>query len=150
MKAHAYDLARREGRLVSAEEASGNWYGTVYVPCVAAARRVDLQGRYADKTDTDIFLWVYGTLRQLRVSDPTAGIDQPRRSPGPLFADTNGGPVQLGTVRWGLGCAKKRCGRLRRGERQHDPELDHDDRRVLTSRRVRPVPRTGASDRARP
>jgi hypothetical protein len=76
VKAHAYDLARREGRLVSAEEASGDWYDTVYLPCVAAARRVDLQGRHAHKTDTDIFLWVYGTLRQLRVTDPNAGFDE--------------------------------------------------------------------------
>jgi secreted trypsin-like serine protease len=29
-------------------------------------------------------------------------------SGGPLFAETGGGPVQLGTVSWGLGCAKKR------------------------------------------
>jgi hypothetical protein len=76
VKAHGYDLARREGRLVSAAETAGDWYDTIYLPCVAAARRVDLQGRHRHKTDTDIFLWVYGKLRQLRINDPKAGFDE--------------------------------------------------------------------------
>jgi hypothetical protein len=79
VKAHGYDLARREGRLVSAEEASGDWYDNVYLPCVEAARAVDLQGRHRHKTDTDIFLWVYGTLRQLRINDPHASFDEAAR-----------------------------------------------------------------------
>jgi hypothetical protein len=79
VKAHGYDLARRQGRLVSAEEASGDWYDNVYLPCVEAARGVDLQGRHRHKTDTDIFLWVYGKLRQLRINDPHASFDEAAR-----------------------------------------------------------------------
>jgi hypothetical protein len=79
VKAHAYDLARREGRLISAEVSAGDWYDSVYLPCVEAARRVDLQGRHSHKTDTDIFLWVYGKLRQLRINDPGAGFDEAAR-----------------------------------------------------------------------
>jgi hypothetical protein len=79
VKAHAYDLARREGRLITAEESAGDWYDNVYLPCVEAARRVDLQGRHSHKTDTDIFLWVYGKLRQLRINDPAAGFDEAAR-----------------------------------------------------------------------
>jgi hypothetical protein len=72
VKAHSYDVARREGRLVSAEEAAGDWYDNVYLPVIEAARAVDLQGRHSHKTDTDIFLWVYGKLRTMRITDPTA------------------------------------------------------------------------------
>jgi len=79
VKAHAYDLARREGRLISAEESAGDWYDNVYLPCVEAARRVDLQGRHSHKTDTDIFLWVHGKLRQLRINDPGAGFEEAAR-----------------------------------------------------------------------
>jgi hypothetical protein len=79
VKVHAYDLARREGRLITAEESAGDWYDNVYLPCVEAARRVDLQGRHSHKTDTDIFLWVYGKLRQLRINDPAAGFDEAAR-----------------------------------------------------------------------
>jgi hypothetical protein len=76
VKSHAFDVALREGRLVSPAEAAGDWYDTVYLPCVAAARVVDLQGRHSHKTDTDIFMWVYDKLRQLRVTDPDAGFEE--------------------------------------------------------------------------
>jgi hypothetical protein len=75
VKAHSFDVARREGRLVSAEEAAGDWYDNVYQPVIEAARRVDLQGRHSHKTDTDIFLWVYGKLRAMRITDPDATYD---------------------------------------------------------------------------
>jgi hypothetical protein len=79
VKAHAFDMARREGRLVSPAEGAADWFDRVYVPCVEAARKVDLQGRHNHKTDADIFLWVYDKLRELRVSDPKATFEEAAR-----------------------------------------------------------------------
>jgi hypothetical protein len=70
IKAHGYDLARREGRLPTPEEVAANWYDTVYTPGIAALRRESLPEAYQYKTDADLFLWVYQRRRALRVLSP--------------------------------------------------------------------------------
>lgn len=79
VKAHGYDLARRRGDLLSAEEVAADWFDNVFAPGVAAARRESLPDIYRYKTDADLFLWVYQRRRALRVLTPQADFDQAAR-----------------------------------------------------------------------
>jgi hypothetical protein len=69
VKAHGYDLARRLGSVPSRRDVAADWYDNVYVPGVQALRSEALPERYAYKTDSDLFLWVYQRRRALRVTD---------------------------------------------------------------------------------
>ena len=79
VKAHGYDMARREGRLPAPEEIAADWHDSVYRPGVAALREESLPEMYAYKTDADLFLWVYQRLRALRALDPAAGFGDAAR-----------------------------------------------------------------------
>ena len=72
VKAHGYDLARRLGKLPSAEEVAADWYDTVYLPGVEALQREELPEIYEYKTDADLFLWIYQRRRALRAHDSQA------------------------------------------------------------------------------
>ena len=80
VKAHAYDLALRLGRVPLPEEAAADWYDAVYQPAVAALRREELPEMYSYKTDTDLFLWVYQRRRALRVTDNEADFEDAARA----------------------------------------------------------------------
>ena len=69
VKVHGYDLARRLGRLPSRADVAADWYETMYVPGIQALRGESLPERYAYKTDSDLFLWIYQRRRALRVTD---------------------------------------------------------------------------------
>ena len=79
VKAFSWDLARARGSLVSAEEAAAEWYDHVYLPGVAAIRAEALPERYAYKTDSDLFLWVYQRRRALRVTDASVDFEAAAR-----------------------------------------------------------------------
>ena len=61
IEAYGYDLARRPGRLPSAEEVAADWYDTEDRPGLDEIRRAGLFERHAslDVTEADHFLWVY-------------------------------------------------------------------------------------------
>lgn len=80
VKAHGYDLTRRLGRVPAPAEVAADWYDTVYVPGVAAARREELPETYTYKTDADLFLCVYQRRRALRVTDAVADFDAAARA----------------------------------------------------------------------
>jgi hypothetical protein len=77
VKAHGYDLARRAGALPAPEEVAADWYDTVYLPGVEAARRAGLFEQYASwhSTEGDLFLWLYQLRRDLRGHDPAVDFD---------------------------------------------------------------------------
>jgi hypothetical protein len=79
LKAHGYDLARRQGSLPTAEEVAADWYDTVFEPGVAALRRQALPEMYSYKTDADLFLWVYQRRRALRVTDAASDFEAAAR-----------------------------------------------------------------------
>jgi len=76
IKAHGYDLTRRRGAFVPAEEVATDWYDNVFTPAVAALRREALPDMYRYKTDADLFLWVYQRRRALRIVTPEADFDR--------------------------------------------------------------------------
>ena len=82
IKAHGYDLARRQGSLPSAEEVAADGHDNVFAPGVAALRREELPERYSYKTDADLFLWVYQRRRALRVTDAATDFDAAARDAG--------------------------------------------------------------------
>jgi hypothetical protein len=68
IKAHGYDLARQRGTVPTPGEVAGDWYDSVYLPGVQAARDEGLAQRYESwgMTNADLFLWLYQLLRDLR------------------------------------------------------------------------------------
>jgi hypothetical protein len=81
IKAHGYDLARRRGALPSQEEVAADWYDSVYLAGVEAARRASLPEMYASwhSTEGDQFLWLYQLRRDLRGFDQTIDFDAAAR-----------------------------------------------------------------------
>jgi len=74
IKAHGYDLARQRGTVPTPEEVAGDWYDSVYLPGVQAARDEGLAQRYESwgMTNADLFLWLYQLLRDLRAYNTSA------------------------------------------------------------------------------
>ena len=77
IKAHGYDLARRAGALPAPEEVAADWYDTVYVPALDAARRAALFEIYASwpSTEADKVIWLCQLRRDLRAYDATVDFD---------------------------------------------------------------------------
>lgn len=72
VQVHGYELSLRADRLVALEAATADWYETEYLPALAAVREVELPEIYRHKTAGDIFLWVHGKRRELRMTDRDA------------------------------------------------------------------------------
>ncbi len=67
LEAHRYLFGQEEKRDVSFEEAAGHWYDQVYEPVVQGIRDQGLLRDFPDRTETDLYLWLYqhqATLRQ--------------------------------------------------------------------------------------
>lgn len=87
VRAHGYALSQERGRLVSADEAAGNWYDHVYLPTVEAIRREGLPEVFPGSPDGDLFLWTSDRRRGLdrrasveeAVRDVTTSAGTPRR-----------------------------------------------------------------------
>jgi hypothetical protein len=64
VKAHAYDLSRREGRLLEPEEAAGHWLEHVYRPSLEALAILGSRQLVPSLTEADLFLIAHdGNLR---------------------------------------------------------------------------------------
>ena len=72
VEANAYKLSVSRGTVVPIAEAAADWYATEFRPAIAAIRAVGLVGRYAHKTNGDLYLWVNAKLRELRTTDRDA------------------------------------------------------------------------------
>jgi len=68
----AYKLSLSRGTLVPIAEAAADWYTNEFRPAIAAIRAVGLVGRYAHKTNGDLYLWVNAKLRELRTTNRDA------------------------------------------------------------------------------
>ncbi len=62
---HGYHLMLEAGRSLPKGEMAADWYGQVFVPAADAIRAEELQRRFPDATDADLFLSVYQRRRQL-------------------------------------------------------------------------------------
>lgn len=72
VEAHAYHLSITRGVLVPIDEAAADWYAAEFLPAIEAVRAVGLVGRYAHKSNGDLYLWVNGKLRELRTTNRDA------------------------------------------------------------------------------
>jgi hypothetical protein len=72
IEAHAYEMSRERGALVSVPDATSDWYASSWLPALEAIETSGLRRAYDFKTDGDRYLWTYRKLQELRTSDPTA------------------------------------------------------------------------------
>ena len=56
VKAHGYDLSRREGRIVDPVESSRHWYSTVYRPAIELARSAGVARVLTSCSEAELFL----------------------------------------------------------------------------------------------
>lgn len=80
VKAHGYDLMQRARTHLEPQEIAGHWYDNVYLPALGALRDEDLPADYAYKTETDLFLWIYGERRHLLVEDSSTEFSDAARA----------------------------------------------------------------------
>lgn len=64
VKAHAWDLAVRAGRLPDRREVARSWWAEVYSPAVEAIRAANLHRPDDETTETDLFLWLHQQRRR--------------------------------------------------------------------------------------
>jgi hypothetical protein len=64
VKAHAWDLALRAGRLPEGREVARSWWAEVYSPAVEAIRAANLRRPDDETTETDLFLWLHQQRRR--------------------------------------------------------------------------------------
>lgn len=72
VESHAYQLSVSRGTVVPIDQAAADWYTTEFRPAIEAIRAVGLVGRYAHKTNGDLYLWVNSKLRELRTTNRDA------------------------------------------------------------------------------
>lgn len=58
IEVHRYYLGLEQGREVSFEEASANWYDDVYSPAVQVIHNLGLLHDFPDRTEADLYLWI--------------------------------------------------------------------------------------------
>lgn len=85
IKAHGYDLVRQRGAVLSPDEVAGDWYDSVYLPALAAAKRArlpELTEHHSPSwglTPADLVLWLYQLRRDVRAYDASADFDAAAR-----------------------------------------------------------------------
>ena len=72
VESHAYQLSVTRGTVVPIAQAAADWYAAEFRPAIEAIRAVGLVGRYAHKSNGDLYLWVNSKLRELRTTDRDA------------------------------------------------------------------------------
>jgi hypothetical protein len=72
VQAFAYEASVERGSVLPADETTAAWYETEYLPALEAVREAELPEHYQHKTPGDIFLWVHGKRRELRMTNPRA------------------------------------------------------------------------------
>jgi len=72
VESHAYQLSVTRGTVVPIAQAATDWYTAEFRPAIEAIRAVGLVGRYAHKSNGDLYLWVNSKLRELRTTDRDA------------------------------------------------------------------------------
>jgi hypothetical protein len=70
IEAHAYQVSRARGEVVSMADATADWYETSWLPALEAIEATGLRRLYDFKTDGDLYLWVYRKLQELRTTNP--------------------------------------------------------------------------------
>ncbi|MCU0463303.1 MAG: hypothetical protein MUF38_01905 [Anaerolineae bacterium] len=68
IRVHRSILMEARGEGVSLEQAAADWYDHVYRPAVTAIRKYKAMDAHPDRTEADLFLWLVGNLRDLRVA----------------------------------------------------------------------------------
>lgn len=83
---HAYHLSHERGELVGMEEASGDWYDTLYLPTVSTIRSERLDEAFPEATDADLYLYAYQRRRSLfpergdmPIADSMRDVSRPRK-----------------------------------------------------------------------
>lgn len=59
VKVFGYHLMIEEGRVLSRAEVAARWYDDVYLPTISVFEKEDLVSAFPDRTEADLFLWVY-------------------------------------------------------------------------------------------
>jgi len=72
---HRHFMGLEQQREVSAEEAVGHWYDTVYLPVVEAIRAQGILDSFPDRAEADLYLWIIDHLHHLRTTHGDGGVD---------------------------------------------------------------------------
>ena len=73
IEAYAYDLSAKRGKLVPLIDATAEWYENDYLPAQEAIKATALPTMYSFKTPSDLYLWTFYKLRELKAYDRRAG-----------------------------------------------------------------------------
>jgi hypothetical protein len=83
-------LERIDGELISFQEAAARWYDMVYTPAVQIIDQHGLLDEFPDRTEADLFIWVWRHHRELQQHGPIsledAAEDVKRQASRPLLS----------------------------------------------------------------
>lgn len=63
---HRYFMGLEQGRSISEDEATRNWYRSLYLPMVAVIREKNILEDFPGRTDADLYLWIMDHQHYLR------------------------------------------------------------------------------------
>jgi hypothetical protein len=75
IEVHAYHLCLDHGRVVPIEAAAGDFYDKIYMPTIDAIKREGLERVIDNRTEADLFLWVYERRRSLFAEHGELGLE---------------------------------------------------------------------------
>lgn len=75
VKVHAYHLSADQGRVVPIEEAAGDFYDNIYLPTIDAIKRERLGEVIENRTEADLFLWIYERRQSLFAEHGELGLE---------------------------------------------------------------------------
>lgn len=59
VQVHGYHLMIERGEVLAPEAVAADWYDYVYLPALDALSNAGLREAFSDRTDADLFLWIY-------------------------------------------------------------------------------------------
>lgn len=59
VQVHGYHLMLERGQVLAPEVVAADWHDNVYLPAVDTLSKEGLREAFADRTDADLFLWIY-------------------------------------------------------------------------------------------
>jgi len=77
IEVHRALLAERTGTDVALDDAAADWFDTIYLPVVAAAREQRLLRAFPERTEADVYLWVMANRGRIEQEFGSGGVSDP-------------------------------------------------------------------------
>ncbi len=82
VQVHGYHLMLERGKVMASEDVAADWYDLVYLPALEALSDAGVREAFSDRTDADLFLWIYQRRQALFPEHGSLSLEETARRLG--------------------------------------------------------------------